>query len=439
MDQLLNALTNNPTLNQGISNGNISITYRNGNQSITSNTVSSNTPLPPIYKKKPNEEEVLDVQCVSWTNKNFNLFDYKVFGHQMTQFQGNTSFRLGYKNGKIFKISESSEGNEEYEYTIDFQKINTTFSVKINTKENPKKKQKERDTKYIVVRSLLDNTLINNRNYILRSGDLIRFGNVKFQVNEIQSKNNQSKKLEVKRFDFMEDEIDNDCFDISESVEQIKKLMESSKLSGDNSKKIICRYCLLDSIVENELDDTFLSLCNCTGEFKYVHVYCLKKWIQQKIIVKSSDHLVAYKWKRVRCEMCYHKWPEYLKFNGIISNIYDVDRPADKSYMILEKQKEENKASLMNKEVFVIIENNDKNSFKVGTGFSNDIRVDDVSMDSEHAEFLFENNKFHVRDSDSRFGTLVKLRSDWIIRFKQEIIQVGRSIFCISKIFKQKK
>ena len=50
-----------------------------------------------------------------------------------------------------------------------------------------------------------------------------------------------------------------------------------------------------------------------------------------------------------------------------------------------------------------------KNEYNVGRRVSNEITVSDISVSRSQASIKLVNNKIYVEDSDSKFGTFVKV------------------------------
>lgn len=49
-------------------------------------------------------------------------------------------------------------------------------------------------------------------------------------------------------------------------------------------------------------------------------------------------------------------------------------------------------------------------NFKMGRGHESDLRINDISVSRCHAAIKFKNNKFVLKDNNSKFGTLVLLK-----------------------------
>ena len=67
---------------------------------------------------------------------------------------------------------------------------------------------------------------------------------------------------------------------------------------------------------------------------------------------------------------------------------------------------------------------------KIGRGHQCEIRLTDISVSRAHAQIIFKNDQFFIKDSKSKFGTLIKL--DETLSFKKDElikVQYGRSLY----------
>ena len=77
--------------------------------------------------------------------------------------------------------------------------------------------------------------------------------------------------------------------------------------------------------------------------------------------------------------------------------------PFNSKYMVLESD-----INCLSKAIHVI--NFDfKNEYNVGRRVSNEITVSDISVSRSQASIKLVNNKIYVEDSDSKFGTFLKV------------------------------
>jgi pSer/pThr/pTyr-binding forkhead associated (FHA) protein len=65
---------------------------------------------------------------------------------------------------------------------------------------------------------------------------------------------------------------------------------------------------------------------------------------------------------------------------------------------------------------------------KLGRGHQCDIILDDISVSRGHSEIFFKKNNFFIRDSESKFGTLVEMRENKEI-IDDLKIQCGRTVY----------
>lgn len=154
-----------------------------------------------------------------------------------------------------------------------------------------------------------------------------------------------------------------------------------------------------------------LNSCKCDGSVRFIHYECLKFWLKQKMAKKEEPNVVSYTWKQFECELCKKPYPYVFKSNGKKYRLVDVDVPKDKNFLWLESLTFEKNSSRM---VHLIMPDENHKEFKMGRGHESDLRVSDISVSRCHAiiKFNTEQNKFHIEDNLSKFGTLVQANSD---------------------------
>ena len=131
----------------------------------------------------------------------------------------------------------------------------------------------------------------------------------------------------------------------------------------------------------------------------YIHVMCLKEWLNSKRLVYEGAKVTSYFWKALECELC--KEPFENKMRSSMFAIMQFDKP-EKNYMILESIK-----SAPAKVVHVFDLRHDQ--FKVGRSVETDMKIADISVSRTHSFFKIKDNKVVVEDNGSKFGTLVKI------------------------------
>lgn len=187
----------------------------------------------------------------------------------------------------------------------------------------------------------------NNRNKAyqqqpLSEGDYIKLGRVFFHIKEI----NFDKKPENTQLNFLKDK-------------------EYSP----------CRICLSDAF---EKDDPLISPCKCTGSLQYIHLRCLKEWLNSKITTRKCETYSYISWEKLECELCktnlncnfpyisyilpIFSLQDHMQLHGTQQNLIDFATPAN--YILIETFGKKN----LLKGIYVL-NTSAKNCFKMVTFF----------------------------------------------------------------------
>ena len=138
------------------------------------------------------------------------------------------------------------------------------------------------------------------KSYLLKEGDIIKFGKIIFRVKELLIKNNSihfDKLIQTQNIhkDYNENQMEalsNNQGDILQLNNNMYHMTHANLLSKNTyenfkpkeikiektNKKInkqICRICLND---ENDPNNPMMNPCKCSGTMKYIHFFCLKQW-----------------------------------------------------------------------------------------------------------------------------------------------------------------
>ena len=201
-------------------------------------------------------------------------------------------------------------------------------------------------------------------------------------------------------------------------------------------KHNICRVCYGDE------DDggPLISPCTCTGGLKYIHLYCLQKWLNTKVINRdenSNQSYLEFKIYRKKCEICNTPFPEFIysKKNNKLYKIFDCLNIQFKNYISFEKIYNED---LDNTERTIYVLNCDKkNNFILGRNKDCDMRIDDVSVSRTHLNLLIDkkNKTIKIRDKVSKFGTGILVQNKKLNINEQLIlyIQIGNTLLKLIK------
>lgn len=72
----------------------------------------------------------------------------------------------------------------------------------------------------------------------------------------------------------------------------------------------ICRICLDD---QNNKEDPLIHPCKCDGTMKFIHIECLREWLNSKKTFKCNNAVSTYCWKALECELCKMRFPDKIK------------------------------------------------------------------------------------------------------------------------------
>lgn len=112
-------------------------------------------------------------------------------------------------------------------------------------------------------------------------------------------------------------------------------------MQGEHSHahEINCRICLMSNLYPDPLDNMLVSPCKCKGTCEYVHLKCLKQWIDSKksSIENSESVCLSFNYKKLSCEICKENLPYTLKLDTQEYDIIDLKKPTNTPYMIIEK------------------------------------------------------------------------------------------------------
>ena len=84
--------------------------------------------------------------------------------------------------------------------------------------------------------------------------------------------------------------------------------MLERKMKDDQGRT--CRICLEE---DETSENPFIIPCECSGSVKFIHLKCLRDWLNSKRVKQVSSNLspgnkegnvTFYYWKDLQCEMC---------------------------------------------------------------------------------------------------------------------------------------
>ena len=214
----------------------------------------------------------------------------------------------------------------------------------------------------------------------------------------------------------------------NDKTKTLNAASRKNKISNPKHKKKdkVCRICYMEE--EDALNNPIVQPCRCSGSCRYVHLNCLKQWINTKSCLKVDENELCsvYLFTESECELCKAKLPDLVDHNGKYYSLLDFSDEF-KNYLILESltlDKENNKFLYI-----ICLDNNGE--IKLGRGQACDILLSDVSVSRIHSKLIVEGKNIYIEDNDSKFGTLILVQSP-TIKMAENLplhLQVGRTYF----------
>lgn len=359
---------------------------------------------------------IVEIKAVTWNKDSHGLFDYENSYYDMKKFIIGENATLARQQNEIVCITEQEEpgtaNRDQMEPLLSIIKdsiVEGKYCLDVQSLS-----QRRQIPTYLIVRSLKCRDGRTQKGYNLSPGDVIKLGRVEYRVSEMQVGNEPET---VKNID---NNSNLPCDLLFDANNQPAQPLEHEQL---------CKYCLMDKISDNELDNLMLYPCKCSGSSAGVHFGCLRNWVQYKIIAKHSQNVANYHWKKLECEICLEPLPRRIQFGTGIFELINIDKPQT-PHIILEKLGEDHKSTS-----YVLIVPEPGQVIKMGRGHQCDFRISDISVSRIHAHLKFEDGKFLIYDNDSKFGTLILLNQNYSVKEEKAAVQIGRTVFT----FVQKK
>ena len=70
---------------------------------------------------------------------------------------------------------------------------------------------------------------------------------------------------------------------------------------------------------------------------KYIHLDCLRHWLKTSIFeqIEDTNYCCIYLYRTPECELCKTKYPDFIRHNGKLYEIIDLQSKFD-SYLLIE-------------------------------------------------------------------------------------------------------
>ena len=318
-----------------------------------------------------------------------------------------------YRNHNNIEFSSNKKATNLSEKLLEIIKTQNNIELKLNDFEIDENENiTTPNSTWFLLRKIFMNERMNE--YNLKEGDILKIGRITIRIKSIRFKKNDDDKHK----------------NVSQSI-NLKKVQNENKVKkikekNENQTKKECRICYMK---EEEIDNPLVQPCICSGSMKYIHLNCLKKWLNTSVIIKmeSSKLYNIYLYKKAECELCKTKFPDFIKHKGIMYEILDFYNDFN-NYLIFESLTLDKN---QNKYIYVINLDNPDNRINIGRGHESDILLNDISVSRLHCIININKKmkKIFISDNNSKFGTLILIQAKNII-LSLELklhIQIGRS------------
>uniref|UniRef100_A0A0G4F188 FHA domain-containing protein n=1 Tax=Chromera velia CCMP2878 TaxID=1169474 RepID=A0A0G4F188_9ALVE len=339
---------------------------------------------------------VLKVGTTTWARDSHELFDYEARHVTQKTFFVRHAVKCFRQSQEIHLVPEGGANMQNSDYLVRLTHNRDGKYLLCPAERmgavSPKKL-------WLIVRELA------NQQHKLQEGDVIKLGRFKLRVKQMQVDPPATGAPVVLKLDDTE---------------------PTEYKAPENADKLQCRICLLEGTSD---EDPLVTPCHCKGSIEYVHIGCLRHWVNGKLNLQADQPNGCFFYKQTLCELCKAPFPQAVVYNGTHHSVVSLP-PTPAPFIILE-----NLAGQPAQRGQHVISMSDRKMLKLGRGHESDVRIADVSISRYHATIRFneESKTFFLEDHNSKFGTLVNIRKPQLVDGEAPLsVQVGRTVLALS-------
>ena len=249
--------------------------------------------------------------------------------------------------------------------------------------------------------------------YNLKEGDILKIGRITIRIKFIKFKKNEKEKGIL--------DIDNNLNEIK-TEKKINKKIETNESQHNKA----CRICYLE---DETKDNPLVQPCICSGSMRYIHIDCLKKWVNTSVftLLETTQYCNIYQYKKDECELCKTKFPDHIYHKGKKYKILDFYDDFH-NCLILESLTMD---KMKNKYLYVVNLDIPNNRICIGRGHDSNVIFNDISVSRIHSYLNInkKTKKVFISDNNSKFGTLILVQpKNIILSIDLKLhIQIGRT------------
>eukprot|EP01067_Filipodium_phascolosomae_P005900 Filipodium_phascolosomae@DN402_c0_g2_i1.p1 len=322
---------------------------------------------------RPRRQKVV-INTTTWERDSHDLFDYEARHVTKNCLDVEESSKIFRSETEVSKVADSHAIPDNSELLV---KVFITKEGKCLVAPPDKASSSNARKLWLVVKDL------KTTGHTLCEGDIIKLGRFRLRVKQI-----------VKADQEVIPELKFDDSEVPVVIDLVKK-----GISPEILATIPCRICLLDG--QDSLDDPLIAPCACKGSIEWVHLCCLKRWIDGRRGTEGQATGSQF-FKQLQCELCKQNFPTSVTLDGrklVLMTMPETQPP----YIVLE--------NTVNRGLH-ILSMSEKKTLKLGRGHECDVRISDVSISRTHATICYsdERQTFILEDHESKFGTLIGIR-----------------------------
>ena len=367
----------------------------------------------------------IQISSKTWIKDSYELIDFYSKDLNEHDFDVKSSgYILRDENNIEFQETEL----ENSEKILEVQKKQGGFELNLNEYDIDKEYNitTPNSTWFLLRKEFMDD---RTNEYNIKEGDILKIGRILIRIKTIKfSKNNMQNKTKAKTDNNKANDKQSINTNFSQNLKEIQPLSNHNQIKESkeiNSTKL-CRICYGE---EETSDNPLVQPCICSGSMKYIHLNCLKTWINTSVNIKleSTEYCNVYTYKPAECELCKTTFPDFIRHKGKLYEILDFYNDFN-SFLIFECITQDKSQS---KYIYVVNLDIPNNRINIGRGHNSNVLLNDISVSRLHC-FLNINKgtkKIIISDNNSKFGTLILVQTK-DIKLSPELmiyLQIGSS------------
>lgn len=356
------------------------------------------------------QKHKMKILCKTWNKEAYELIDYDSVKLVYNEYEIEKSGFL-YRNQNNVEYSEI-EKKSNPDNLLQIIKTDTNYMLKLNEYEIDEDENiiTPNSTWFLLRKELMDERM---NEYNLNQGDILKIGRITLKIRMIKFTKKKEKSINT---------------DISQDLEEMEVKPLQVEEKAENLQNKLCRICYIE---EETPDNPLIQPCICSGSMKYIHLDCLKHWLDTSVYIKVEDkeNCQIYLYKEAQCELCKTKFPDFIRHKGRLYEILDFSKTFNNYILIESITLDKNQ----NKFIYVINLDIQGKKLNIGRGHDCHVLLNDISVSRLHCFLNIDQGarKVYFSDNNSKFGTLILVQTKNLILSTdlKLFLQIGRTFF----------